>query len=440
MREASGQLDSDNLTQDNISAAKRKISEGMDLIKNRQKLIKLADSSDAGWRVVDEHVSNPLAEDSDDEKKIYKAQTRAESKLKKEKAKRNGRTNQKITPYDHTKKHTTTGNTITVELNALSRPGRYFYCMETGHWRQECPKALAEEKRKISIDFSINSSLESSTPMFTKQISRDTNMSTGNTHTTIDSKFIRDFTPDLQVGVGNLLGNIEKWKDIGANEYIIDVIENGYKIPFLHIPDSIALDNNKSSRDNTKFVTEEIEKLINKGCVSPVTEKPYVVNPLTVAHDKGSKWRLVLDARHINPHLLKFKHKYEDAVTARQLFNKGNWVFSYDLKSAYHHLQIFPADRIYLGFQWKNRYYAYNVLPFGLATSGYIFSKVTREIVKYWRGKGFKIIMYLHDGLEGATSYEEALSTSKIIKFDLEQFGFHIAQEKCIWTPVQKLD
>jgi hypothetical protein len=53
MREASGQLDSDNLTQGNISAAKRKISEGMDLMKNRQKLIKLAYSVDAGWRVVD---------------------------------------------------------------------------------------------------------------------------------------------------------------------------------------------------------------------------------------------------------------------------------------------------------------------------------------------------------------------------------------------------
>jgi hypothetical protein len=53
------------------------------------------------------------------------------------------------------------------------------------------------------IDFSLNSSLASSTPMFTKQISRDTNMSTGNTHTTIDSKFIHDFTPSRQVGVGN---------------------------------------------------------------------------------------------------------------------------------------------------------------------------------------------------------------------------------------------
>ena len=51
-------------------------------------------------------------------------------------------------------------------------------------------------------------------------------------HTTIDSKCIHDFTPGLQVGVGNLSGNIEKWKDIGANEYIIDVIENEYRIPF----------------------------------------------------------------------------------------------------------------------------------------------------------------------------------------------------------------
>jgi hypothetical protein len=34
---------------------------------------------------------------------------------------------------------------------------------------------------------------------------------------------------------------------------------------------------------------------------------------------------------------------------------------------------------MYLGFQWENRYYVYNVLPFGLATSGYIFSKVNLD-------------------------------------------------------------
>lgn len=62
-------------------------------------------------------------------------------------------------------------------------------------------------------------------------------------------------------------------KQIGANSYIVDVIENGYKIPFLHIPDEIALENNKSARDNTDFVNDEIERLLQKGCISRVTQK-----------------------------------------------------------------------------------------------------------------------------------------------------------------------
>ena len=70
MREARNQIETDNVSQENISEARKKIVEDVDLIKNRQNLIKLADSSEAGWRVVDEYVANPLAEDFDDEKKI----------------------------------------------------------------------------------------------------------------------------------------------------------------------------------------------------------------------------------------------------------------------------------------------------------------------------------------------------------------------------------
>ena len=35
--------------------------------------------------------------------------------------------------------------------------------------------------------------------------------------------------------------------------------------------------------------------------------------------------------------------------TARVIFNKGNFCFSYDLKSSYHHIEIFDTDRTYLG-------------------------------------------------------------------------------------------
>jgi hypothetical protein len=44
----------------------------------------------------------------------------------------------------------------------------------------------------------------------------------------------------------------------------------------------------------------------------------------------------------------------------------------------------------------------FNVLCFGLATAGFIFSKVLGEIIKYWRSKSIRIIMYLDDGLGGA--------------------------------------
>lgn len=55
---------------------------------------------------------------------------------------------------------------------------------------------------------------------------------------------------------------------------------------------------------NQRFVAQEIEKLLNKGCIEEVKDKPRVVNPLTVADGKA-KQRLVLDARHVNPHLFK---------------------------------------------------------------------------------------------------------------------------------------
>ena len=72
----------ESIKEQKIEEAQLKIAEGVEIIKHRQKLIRLADSSEAGWRAVDEYVKNPIASDSEDEKKISKAQTRAERKVK----------------------------------------------------------------------------------------------------------------------------------------------------------------------------------------------------------------------------------------------------------------------------------------------------------------------------------------------------------------------
>ena len=165
-----------------------------------------------------------------------------------------------------------------------------------------------------------------------------------------------------------------------------------------------------------------------------------MVNPLTVAKNKD-KCRLVLDCRHINPHLHKFKFKYEDAVEASHMFEKGDLLFTYDLRSAYHHLEIFEDHKTYLGFSWFHeqddvtRYYVFNVLPFGISTAGYIFTKVVRCIVTYLRDQGLKVIMYLDDGIGGAKEVGKAHLCSLTVRKCLISAGFLIAEEKCNWVP-----
>jgi hypothetical protein len=74
--------------------------------------------------------------------------------------------------------------------------------------------------------------------------------------------------------------------------------------------------NNRSARDNIKFVEEEIGRLLEKKVISRYKVKPPVENPLTVAYSKSGKPRFVYDCRHINLFLHKFKVKFEDIKVA----------------------------------------------------------------------------------------------------------------------------
>lgn len=70
------------LESENIGKAKEMLNEGISLLTNRQKIIKLADKSEFGWATVQEHVCDHLADDEADTSKIKKAEKRAAAKFK----------------------------------------------------------------------------------------------------------------------------------------------------------------------------------------------------------------------------------------------------------------------------------------------------------------------------------------------------------------------
>ncbi|CAG2252563.1 unnamed protein product [Mytilus edulis] len=57
-----------------VAAAKDNISECIDLVQERQQLIKLEDSSEFGWLVVQKYITNPIADNSENEKRMNRAQ------------------------------------------------------------------------------------------------------------------------------------------------------------------------------------------------------------------------------------------------------------------------------------------------------------------------------------------------------------------------------
>ena len=295
------------------------------MIAQRQKLIKMADASELGWRVVNEYVTNPLASDSEDEKRIFKAEARATRKYKAEKTKKTRR----FRPYGKQTPPKTQGlfeqsGTATSTQQARRPPGLCFACGKPGHWKgsPECTAMLGQSNNKISIDSSsINFENLKTTKLLESENDEqesyefvETNISTPSTVTMVkalNEQITSDATSQEVVSpVGRLKNCISKWKQATTNKYIVDVVQNGYRLPLREQPTKVCLRNNKSARENLPFVRSEVQNLLKKGVVSRRDDIPYVVNPLTVAYNKKGKPRLVLDCRHLNKCLHLFNVKF----------------------------------------------------------------------------------------------------------------------------------
>ena len=240
--------------------------------------------------------------------------------------------------------------------------------------------------------------------------------------------------------VGRLKSKLEKWQKIGSSQFILDVISTGYKIPFFDLPKQAIMKNNKSSLEYPNFVRQAIDELLEIGSVVVCDKLPIVINPLTVSVQPNGKKRLILDLRMVNLYLYKQKIKYDDISVILQYLQKDDYMFSFDLKSGYHHIEMYSEHTDYLAFAWPDKFgniviYKFVVLPFGLSSAPYIFTKLLRPVISWWRSHGHRVSIFLDDGLGNAQTKERCEILAKICCTDLLELGFLPSPSKCEWCP-----
>ena len=80
------------------------------------------------------------------------------------------------------------------------------------------------------------------------------------------------------------------------------------------------------------------------------------------------------------------------------------------------------------------------MLPFGLSSSPYVFTKVLKPLEKYWRIQGLCIAISLDDGWAIVQDRESCRIKAQAIRTDLCNAGFVVNEDKSVWEPTQVLD
>ena len=156
---------------------------------------------------------------------------------------------------------------------------------------------------------------------------------------------------------GNLRKHIQFLRDIGTSMFLLKVIQEGYRLPFKTIPAPTVLKNNNSAKCHQQFVQEALEELIRTGRVVQSQTTPHIINPLSVSIQANGKKRLILDLRYVHKCVDTKRVKYEHWKVALSYFEQDAYMFSFDLKSGYHHIEIHAEHQTFLGFAWENRNY-----------------------------------------------------------------------------------
>ena len=265
---------------------------------------------------------------------------------------------------------------------------------------------------------------------------------------------------------------------------VMDVIRNGYTIPFSRPPPRFHRNANSPDLSNHMDAAwDALKKDIGHGAVLPCNlkrdGKPRVVSPVRTA-PKGwrtGKRRFVINMRFLNRHIpddesacsLDTLSRIRNLLTFPESAGTPAWGITMDLASGYHNFWISPHQWTYMGFALHRSelpveaieflrarfpecedhasgifYFLMRALGFGLAPSCSVFSLIATSLAASWRrhaicGNPLRLTSYIDDFFALAKTIRETLIAAIELLYEATAAGLTINVGKCRLGPATLL-
>ena len=225
---------------------------------------------------------------------------------------------------------------------------------------------------------------------------------------------------------GRLLKFSGAWSEIGADPWVMCIVQWGYRIPFVMLPPLTSRGQETTYHKGSpkwSSLNQSVQELRNKGATG-LYSRLFLVTKAT-----GER-KPIIDLSSLNAfvHCPSFTMEMPRSILGA--LQQGQWLTSLDLKDAYFHIGINPANRRYLRFCHDGTAWQFTVLQFRLSTSPRVFTKILKPVLAYAHLHRLKLHMYLDDWLLNPGTYQEALKQTSWLKSLCQRLGLVINLEK----------
>ena len=181
------------------------------------------------------------------------------------------------------------------------------------------------------------------------------------------------------------------WQTIGADEWVVSVLRDGYHLLFsddipLLMSDPPHLSYHKS-HPLFQELAQQIESLLLKQAIKEVhNPTPGFYSTLFLAPKKMGDWCPVIGLSLLNTYLISPRFHMETPASILRSMVDGAWTSSLDLKDTFFHVPVARAHRKFLRFRLSHHNFHFRALPFGLTTQrGQPRLYLVLSVITRWR-------------------------------------------------------